>query len=87
VEMQTLGMDLAHGQRPIVAVPGGCYKALRLHKGAKYALMANALSPEFTPDRVRIGEGAAWVKRYSGAAPWATPEFLREMIGPNWKGP
>jgi predicted cupin superfamily sugar epimerase len=87
VEMQTLGMDLAHGQRPIVPVPGGCYKALRLHKGAKYALMANALSPEFTADRVRIGEGAAWVKRYSGAAPWATPEFLREMIGPNWKGP
>ncbi len=84
VEMQTLGMDLEHGQRPIVAVPGGCYKALRLHKGVKYALMANALSPEFTPDRVRIGEGSVWVKRYSGAAPWATPEFLRELIGPNW---
>ena len=31
-----------------------------------YALMANTLSPEFTPDRVRIGEGAAWVKRYAG---------------------
>jgi predicted cupin superfamily sugar epimerase len=86
VEMQTLGMDLTHGERPIVAVPGGCYKALRLHQGAKYALMANALSPEFTPDRVRIGEGAEWIKRYTGAAPWATPEFLREMIGPNWIG-
>ena len=86
VEMQTLGMDLEHGQRPIVAVPGGCYKALRLHKGVKYALMANALSPEFTPELVRIGEGSAWIKRYSGAAPWATPEFLREMIGPNWTG-
>jgi predicted cupin superfamily sugar epimerase len=86
VERLTLGMDLAHGERPIVAVPGGCYKALRLHQGAKYALMANALSPEFTPDRVRIGEGADWIKRYSGAAPWATPEFLREMIGPNWTG-
>ncbi len=83
-EVVTLGMDVAHGERPIVAVPGGCWKALRLHKGAKYALMANALSPEFTPDRVRIGEGAAWVKRFAGSAPWATPEFLREMIGPNW---
>jgi len=84
VELQTLGVDLEHGQRPIVAVPGGCWKALRLRKGAKYALMINALSPEFTPDRVRIGEGADWVRRYASAAPWATPEFLREMIGPNW---
>ena len=84
-EMVTLGRDVAHGERPVVAVPGGCWKALRLHKGAKYALMANSLSPEFTPDRVRIGEGAAWVKRFAWAAPWATPEALKEMIGPNWK--
>ena len=48
--------------------------------------MANALSPEFTPDRVRIGEGADWIKRYAGTAPWATEEFLRAMIGPNWLG-
>jgi len=84
-EMVTLGMNLAHGERPIVAVPGGCWKALRLHKGVKYALMANALSPEFTPDRVRIGEGEDWVKRFAGKAAWATPEFLWEMIGPNGK--
>jgi predicted cupin superfamily sugar epimerase len=85
VEMVTLGMDVAHGERPIVAVPGGCWKALRLHKGSHYALMANALSPEFTPDRVKIGEGTEWVKRFAGSAPWATPEALKELIGPNWK--
>ncbi len=85
VEKFVLGRNIAAGQRPVVAVPGGCWKALRLHEGANYALMANALSPEFTPDRVRIGEGEAWVKRYTGAAPWATPKFLRAMIGPNWK--
>jgi uncharacterized protein len=84
LEMVTLGRNLAAGERPLVAVPGGCWKALRLHKGASYALMANALSPEFTPDRVRIGAGPAWIKRYSGAAPWATPEMLRALIGPNW---
>ena len=83
-EMVTLGRDLAAGERPVVAVPGGCWKALRLHKGANYALMANALSPEFTPDRVKIGAGADWIKRFAGAAPWATPETLRELIGPNW---
>ena len=84
VELQTLGMDLAHGERPVVAVPPGCWKALVLRPGASYALMANALSPEFTPDRVRIGEGEAWVKRFAGRVPWATPEFLRKVIGPNW---
>jgi predicted cupin superfamily sugar epimerase len=85
VEKQVLGRNVAAGERPVVAVPGGCWKALRLHGGANYALMANALSPEFTPDRVRIGQGEAWVKRYAGKAEWATPEFLRAMIGPNWK--
>jgi predicted cupin superfamily sugar epimerase len=84
-EKVTLGRDVASGQRPVVAVPGGCWKALRLHDGASYALMANALSPAFTSDRVRIGEGAAWVKHFAGKAPWATPETLRALIGPNWK--
>ncbi len=83
-EKVTLGMNLAAGERPVVAVPGGCWKALRLHKGAAYALMANTLSPEFTPDRVKIGAGPDWVKRFANSAPWATPEALREMIGPNW---
>jgi uncharacterized protein len=46
--------------------------------------MANTLSPEFTPDRVKIGAGADWVKRYAGSTPWATPDSLRELIGPNW---
>jgi predicted cupin superfamily sugar epimerase len=82
-EKFTLGMDLAAGQRPVIAVPGGCWKALRLHPGAGYALMANTLSPEFTPDRVKIGADAAWVKRFSNSVPWATPATLRELIGPN----
>jgi predicted cupin superfamily sugar epimerase len=83
-EKITLGMNLQDGQRPVVAVPGGSWKALRLHDGVAYALTANTLSPEFTPDRVKIGAGDDWVKRYTGAAPWATPKFLRELIGPNW---
>jgi len=83
-EKVTLGIDLAAGQRPVVAVPGGCWKALKLHKGASYALMANTLSPEFTPDRVKIGAGADWIKRYANSSPWATPEALRQLIGPNF---
>ena len=83
-EKVTLGLDLVAGQRPVVAVPGGCWKALRLRDGASYALMANTLSPEFTPDRVKIGAGPDWVKRFTNSAPWATPTALRELIGQNW---
>jgi uncharacterized protein len=84
VEKVVLGRDVAAGERPVVAVPGGCWKALKLHEGVSYALMANALSPEFTPDRVKIGEGPAWIKRFSGKAPWGNPATLRALIGPNW---
>jgi len=83
-ERVTLGRDVKAGQRPVVAVPGNCWKALRLADGVAYALMANTLSPEFTSDRVKIGAGEDWVKRYAGSAPWATPQALRELIGPNW---
>ena len=83
-EKITLGSNIAAGERPVVAVPGGCWKALRLRDGASYALMANTLSPEFTPDRVKIGAGADWLKRFTNSAPWATPKALRELIGPNW---
>jgi uncharacterized protein len=83
-EKVTLGLDLAAGQRPVVAVPGGCWKALRLRNGASYALMANTLSPEFTSDRVKVGAGPDWVKRFANSALWATPNELRELIGPNW---
>jgi len=84
VEELTLGRDLAAGERPVIAVPGGCWKALRLHDGAGFALMANVLSPAFTPDQVKIGAGPEFLSRYAGAAPWATPEALRALIGPNW---
>jgi predicted cupin superfamily sugar epimerase len=82
-EQVTLGRDIAAGQRLVVAVPGGCWKALRLHPGARFALMANVLSPEWTPDRVKVGAGADFVARFQGAAPWATADFLRALIGPN----
>jgi predicted cupin superfamily sugar epimerase len=85
VEKITLGRDLAAGQRLVISVPGGCWKALRLWPGAGYALLANALSPEWTADRVKIGAGADWIARYRGAAPWATDAFLRELIGPNFQ--
>jgi len=82
-ECVTLGRDLAAGQRLVIAIPGGCWKALRLHPGARFALMANILSPEWTPDRVKIGAGPEFIARFRGAAPWATADLLRTLIGPN----
>ncbi len=84
-EKFTMGRDVEHGQVLVIPVHGGCYKALRLHPGASYVLLANCLSPEWTPDRVRIGEGRDFISRYQGKAPWATEAFLRELIGTNWK--
>jgi len=81
----TLGHDLAAGQQRVVAIPGGCWKALQLHPGAGFALMANVLSPEWTPDRVKIGAGQDFITRYQNRQPWATAATLRELIGPNYQ--
>ncbi|HVU16747.1 MAG TPA: cupin domain-containing protein [Candidatus Didemnitutus sp.] len=78
-EKITLGRDFAAGERLVIAVPGGCWKALRLRPGAKYALMANVLSPEWTADRVKVGARAEFFSRYAGAAAWATEEFLHSL--------
>lgn len=78
----TLGRDLAAGQQLVAAIPAGCWKALRLHPGAGYVLLANVLSPEWTPDRVKIGTGPDFMAKFTGAAPWATAGFLRQLNGP-----
>lgn len=78
----TLGRDLAAGQQLVAAIPGGCWKALRLHPGVGYVLLANVLSPEWTPDRVKIGAGADLLAKFTGAAPWATADFLRGLNVP-----
>src|SRR5580698_10090802 len=44
-EKVTLGFNYAEGERPVAAVPGGCWKTLKLHEGASFALMVNSLSP------------------------------------------
>lgn len=85
VDQVTLGRDAAAGQQLVVAIPSNCWKALRLQPGVKYVLLANILSPGWTPDRVKIGAGAEFLARYTGRAPWATETTLRELIGPNFQ--
>lgn len=83
-EKVTLGRDAAAGQQLLVAVPANSWKALRLHPGAGYVLLANVLTPEWTPDRVKIGAGDDFIRRFKGSASWATEAGLRELIGPNF---
>ena len=83
VEKFKVGLDVADGQRPVIVVPAGCWKALVLQEGVDYALTVNVLTPEFTPDRVKIGASIDWFSGYTGKASWATKDFLLTLVGPN----
>ncbi len=71
---------VADGIRRVITVPAGSGKALRLHPDARYALLLNVLSPEWTQDRVRVGRSPNCLDKYVGQAPWAARSFLRELI-------
>jgi predicted cupin superfamily sugar epimerase len=85
-ERHVVGRNLAAGERPMVFVPGNSWKAIRLLPGAEFALLVNVLTPQWTPDAVKIGAGAEFLQRWRGQAPWATETLLKELIGPNWRG-
>lgn len=84
-EKKTLGLDIAKTQRPIVVAPGGCGKAIRLKDDADHLLVGSVVTPAWSPDRVRFGGGRDFLDKYAGKADWATPDFLKELVGPNWK--
>lgn len=79
-----MGRDLAAGQTPFVPVPAGTAKAIVLRAQAPYLLVGSVVTPAWSPGRERIGGDAAFIERYAGKADWATPAFLRELIGPNF---
>lgn len=87
VQHHVLGRDLDNGQKLAVMIPGGCYKALKLHKESEYALMISILTPEWTkePGRLQIGADNDFLDKYSCRAKWATREFLKDLIGPNFR--
>ncbi|MDE1160828.1 MAG: cupin domain-containing protein [Acidobacteriaceae bacterium] len=85
MEQDRMSRNFTAGEDAVVPVPAGCWQAERLAPGVDYALMVSTQAPEWRSDRVRVGAGPDWVRRYTGKAPWATPELLRELIGPNWQ--
>lgn len=84
-ELQTMTHAFTKDDEPIAVVPPGCWQAAVLRPGEEFALMVSTQAPEWRSDRERVGVGAEWVRRYAGKAPWATPEFLRKLAGPNWE--
>lgn len=82
-----VGRDVLKGERPVLMIPGGSWKALVLPVGVEYALLATILTPQWTdsPSRLRIGAGQEFIDRYQNLDGWATPAFLKELIGPNFK--
>jgi predicted cupin superfamily sugar epimerase len=81
----TIGSDIFKGELLTLMIPAGSRKALKLHNGVEFALMVSVLTPEWTQDRVIIGAGEEFVKKYAHSSEWATPEFLRELKGDNFK--
>lgn len=84
-EKITMGRDVANGQQLIIACPGDTYKAILLHDNAEFLLTGSILTPAWNPQRARIGGGEQFISRYANVAPWATVDFLRQLIGPNWE--
>ena len=83
-EMHTLGLDVANEERPMVVTPGGSRKAVRLRLDSAFVLVGSVVTPAWNPDRVIVGAGPPFIDQFTDKAPWATPEFLKSLIGPNW---
>lgn len=84
VARYTHGRDLSKGQVMMVPSPAGTAKAIVLHEDADYLLVSSILSPAWSPQRSRIGADETFIKQYAGKADWATPAFMKFLIGPNF---
>lgn len=63
-ERAILGSDLARGQRPFLAVPGGSWQGARLREGGNYALMGTTVSPGFEVDDFELGSADKLIEQY-----------------------
>jgi hypothetical protein len=72
------------GERPVVAVRGGCWKALRLRDGELCVDGECVVAGAYGGSSEDWG-GEESVKRFAESAQWATPAMLRELIGFNFE--
>lgn len=83
-EKVTMGHDVSAGQQPIVIAPGGSAKALILHENTSHLLIGSVVSPAWSPSTTRYGAGPEFLDTYENKAPWASREFLKNLVGPNF---
>ncbi len=76
VETPTLGIDLAAGMRPQVAVPAGAWQGSRVARGGSfgYALLGTTMAPGFDPEDFELGDRDALIRQYPEYA-----ERIREL--------
>ena len=74
VERPILGVDLASGQRPSVAVPTGTWMGAATC-GA-WSLMGTTMAPPYNPEGFELGDAVELIARYPSAAE-AIPRLVR----------
>ena len=85
VDRYVMGRDIGKDQVLVVPAPAGSAKAVVLHGDANYLLISSVVTPEWNPQRAKIGAGDEFLDKFSGKATWATRDFLRFLIGPNFE--
>lgn len=63
-ELCVFGNDLARGQSPMKAIPGGTWLGSRLMPGGSWALMGVTMAPGFDPVDYTIGDRGELTKAY-----------------------
>lgn len=62
------------GSTPMISIPAGSSKALRLVDPGGFALIGSVVAPAWAPDRVRIG-----APRLRSRPPWLTDDLMRSL--------
>jgi predicted cupin superfamily sugar epimerase len=76
-EVCVFGNNLAQGQSPMKAIPGGTWLGSRLMPGGAWALMGVTMSPGFNPVDYTIGSRKDLIAKYPDQEALIT-EFTRE---------
>lgn len=83
-ENKTMGRDIGQGEHMMISVPGGTAKGLILRDEAEYLLIGSVVTPAWSPTNTRYGADESFLNTYEGKAPWATRDFLKSIVGPNF---
>jgi predicted cupin superfamily sugar epimerase len=71
--VNVLGTELAGGQCPQLAVPGGVWQGARLKTGSQpngWALLGCTVTPAWSEAEFELGDRAVLAREFPGAAEW-----------------